>query len=198
MQGIADASIRIRRISPNDGLHYFYGYYDNQAFSADGKKHLCCRTDFFDRIPGRDDICTLGVFDIATGDWHEFAQTGAFNFQQGSMLQWNPLFPESEVIYNIREGDEYRAVVRNLAADTVRTLPRPVINISPDGRWGLSANMSRIYDFRPGYGYSGTRDSCFDIPQPENDGLFLLDMETGNEKLILNYKNMAPLLGADP
>jgi hypothetical protein len=193
MDGIKDAAVEIRRISPDDGFHYYYGYYDNPAFSGDDTKHLCHRVRFWDRLPLKDDRCELGFFDLKTGGWEKLAETGAFNFQQGSMLQWNPQNPDKEIIYNIREGDEYRAAVQNIETGKRRILPRPVANVSPDGKWGLSINLNRVYDFRPGYGYSGVRDPWYDIPQPRDDGIWVIDMETGAEKFILDYERMAAL-----
>ena len=198
MEGIKDAIVQVRRISPNDGRHYYYGYYDNPAFNKNSTKHLCHRTDFWDRFPNRDDICELGIVDIATGEWQTAAQTQAFNFQQGAMLQWNPKNPAEEIIYNIRDGDEYRTTVKNIKTGAIRILPRAAANVSQDGKWGLCINMNRVYDFRPGYGYSDVRDEFFDIPQPKKDGIFVIDMETGTEKFILSYEEMGRLFGIGP
>ncbi|MCL1794056.1 MAG: hypothetical protein FWG34_09315 [Oscillospiraceae bacterium] len=198
MNGITDEIVHVRRISPNDGRHYYYGYYDNPAFNEDGTKHLCNRTDFWDRLPDGDDTCELGIIDIASCEWRKFAETQAFNFQQGAMLQWNPKNPAEEVIYNIRDGDKYRTAVRNIGSGYERILPRAVANVSHDGKWGLCINMNRVYDFRPGYGYSGVRDEFFAIPQPKEDGIFVMDMETGTEKFILSYDEMGRLFNIDP
>ena len=44
-----DKSLAVRRITPADG-HYFFGYYDIQPFSANGKYHLVHKTDFRNRL----------------------------------------------------------------------------------------------------------------------------------------------------
>jgi hypothetical protein len=198
MLGVKDALVEIRRLSPVDGFHYYYGYYDNPAFSRDDAKHLCNRVNFWDRFPVKDDTCEIGTFDIETGKWDKLAETGAFNFQQGCMLQWNPLNPESELIYNVREGDEYRALVHHRETGKIRTLPRALANVSRDGKWGLSINLNRVYDFRPGYGYSGVRDKWYDIPQPGDDGIWVINMETGEERFILSYEEMGRLFSINP
>ena len=198
MDGIKDAKVEIRRLSPNDGLHYYYGYYDNPAFSEGDEKHLCNRVKFWDRLPKKNDVCELGAFDIKSGAWEKFAETSAFNFQQGCMLQWNPQNPKTEIIYNIREGDEYRSVVHNIKSGKIIKLPAAIANVSQDGNWGLAINMNRVFDFRPGYGYSDNRDKWFDVPQPIDDGINVINMKNGKMKFILNYTEMGKLFSVDP
>ena len=197
MENIKDAKVSVKRLSQNDGFHYYYGYYDNPAFCANDKKHLCHKVKFWDRLPNISDTAELGIINIETGGWEKIAETGAFNFQQGSMLQWNPKNPETEVIYNVREGDEYRAVIHNIESGKIITLPAAVANVSQDGKWGLAVNMNRLFDFRPGYGYSDVRDSWYDTPQPKDDGIWVVDIEKGEQKLILNYSEMGWLFSID-
>lgn len=48
-----------------------------------------------------------------------------------------------------------------------------------------------MYDFRPGYGYAGVPDPFYDIAQPEDDGIYLTDMESGSSRLIIDYRRIA-------
>ena len=114
MNGILDANhIKVRRISPDDGGQYFFGYYDNRAFHPDGKLHLCHRVPFMDRLPTGEDECELGSLDMDTGVFSPVALTRSWNFQQGAMLQWNPVNPD-EIIYNVYTDHGFRAVVKNI------------------------------------------------------------------------------------
>lgn len=179
----------MRIISPkNDcSYHYFFGYYDLQSYSSDDKKHLCNRVKFMDRLPNKDDVAELGYIDLDSGELTIFAETTAWNFQQGAMLQW---YSDDEVVYNIRDNDEYRSVIHNIKTDAKRYADRAVANVSPDGKYGLSINFNRLFDFRPGYGYSDVKDHRYDVNQPDDDGVFLVDMVTGKSKLIVSYKDM--------
>ena len=195
----ASEFIKKRRISPDDGYHYFFGYYDLQAYSADMKKHLCNRVPFMDRFPGKDDIAELGYIDLDTLKFVKLAETTAWNFQQGCMLQWNPLC-EDEIIYNVRVTDSdnelpFRTCIQNIVTGKKRYCDRAVANVSPDGKYGLSINFARVYDFRPGYGYGGFKDPNFDIPQPDNDGVWLIDMLTGKSRLIIDYARITREFG---
>jgi len=185
--------VKKRVLTPNDGYHYFFGYYDLLSYDADDRRHLFNKVslDYRDRLPGANDVNQLGYVDTQTGETTVFAETTAWNFQQGAMLQWNPAAPNEEVIYNIRDGKEFRAVVHNLKTGKKRICERAVANVSPDGKWGLAINMPRVFDFRPGYGYGDAGDPLADVATPDNDGVYLVNMETGASKLIIDYARIA-------
>lgn len=191
MQGMMDTDyVEIRKLSPRDEGQYFYGYYDNLAFHPAKPLHLCHRTAFMDRLPEADDVCELGILNGETGQFEKAAETRAWNFQQGAMLQWNP-GNFDEIIYNVFEDGHYQGVIKNIVTGKEKRIERPLANVSPDGRWGLSINMNRVYDFRPGYGYCNLKDPWAGENAPEQDGVFLDDLETGTARQILSYKELA-------
>lgn len=188
-------NFRVRRLSPPDG-NYFFGYYDLPAFNASGKLHLAHRTDFIHRLQTGEDSVELGVIEIDSGTYHPLERTFAWNFQQGAMLQWNPLNPEHEIIYNTVLGDTYAGVVMDIRTGQKRCLERPVANVSQDGKWGLSINFSRLYQFRPGYGYASLPDPFRDENHSSRDGIHLIDMQTGKAKLILSMEDIWQFSGS--
>jgi len=189
---IPKEGVKRRIITPDDGAQYFFGYYDLMPYDTADRRHLLHRVtlDYMDRLPTKNDVAQLGYVDTETGEVTYFAATPAWNFQQGAMLQWNPAAPDEEVIYNIRDGEEFRCVTHNLKTGKKKIAERAIANISPDGKWGLAINMPRVYDFRPGYGYGDVRDKFYDIACPEDDGVWLVNMETGAAKLIISYKRI--------
>lgn len=190
MTGILDANdVIVTRMSPEDGGHYFFGYYDIPAFHPSKALHLCHKTAFMDRLPEAADHCQIGILDMESGAFQKIADTNSWNFQQGAMLQWNPA-NENEIIYNRYTEGTYQGVIKNVETGAERILERPVANVSPDGRWGLSVNMSRVYDFRPGYGYCNQKDPLAAVDIPEDDGVHLIDMESGRARLILSYRQI--------
>jgi len=178
---------RVRRISP-EGEDFFFGYYDLNAYDKEGKKHLCNIAPFIDKIPEKNDILKLGSNDLATGEVDVFAETTAWNFQQGALLQWHNS-KENTVFYNARNGEEYVTIQHDLTTGE-KTVSPAAANISRDGKYGLGISFNRIFDFRPGYGYAGVKDRNYACGIPEDDGVFLIDMQNGSQKLILNYKDM--------
>ena len=179
-------NIPFREISPKDG-HYFFGYYDLQPYSADGRYHLCHKVPFVDRIPEAEDVAELGYIDLKSGEFIKIAETTAWNFQQGALLQW---YGDDSILYNIRVGDHFETAITNIHTGATRTSPRPSANVSADGRYSLSINFSRIFDFRPGYGYAGVPDP-FVENAPADDGVWLQDLKTGESKLIISYARIA-------
>ena len=184
---IENAGVDAEIISPTNG-HYFFGYYDLQPFDSTGRYHLCHKAPFEDRIPDENDICELGMIDLKTKEFIKLAETTAWNFQQGAMLQWYK--DDDHIIYNIREDETYRACVLNIKTGEKRILPMAIATLSQDGKRAICVNFSRIFDFRPGYGYAGIPDEYQDVFAPEEDGVWVMDTETGECKLIASVQKI--------
>ncbi|MBQ8894808.1 MAG: endonuclease/exonuclease/phosphatase family protein [Clostridia bacterium] len=170
-------------ITPPDG-HYFFGYYDLQPFDSTGRYHLCHKAPFEDHIPEKDDICEIGAIDLETNTFIKYAETTSWNFQQGALLRWYR--DDDHILFNTAEG----CCILNIKTGEKRLLPLPIADVSRDGKWGISVNFQRIFDFRPGYGYAGKKDPHFNENAPETDGVFLMDMETGDYRLIASYPQL--------
>lgn len=180
-------------ITPNDGAHYFFGYYDMRA--TQGNRHLAHRVSFMDRIPEADDVAQVGY--LEEGVFTPFATTTAWNFQQGAMLQYHPFLTDT-VYYNVfRDGKEC-TVTHNYATGKKKYTDRATACVSPNGKWGLAVNFARIFAFRPGYGYAASVDPHPEIPTPADDGIFLTNMETGVSTMLVNYPTLAQVCGYAP
>lgn len=188
-KSIKNKTVEIERLTEGEG-HYFYGYYDNPAWSGDDRYHLYQKVKFMDRLQNHDDIAEIGRIDTHTKEVIPLAETKAWNFQQGSMLQWHPLFPNDEIIFNQHSDEGIHGVIMNVHTKQQRFLELPIVNVDPTGFYALSVNFSRMFDFRPGYGYAGTPDPFFDAPHPDEDGIFLIELATGKSKLVLSLKQI--------
>ena len=186
MNGIKDAKVDFRVITPEKD-NCFFGYYDLNAYDSTGKVHLCCRTNFIDRIPTDNDVLELGY--VKDNQFTKFAESTAWNFQQGAMLQFKG-GSDDVVFYNIRENGNYKTVIHNIKTGEKRYTNKAAACISPDGKYGLSINFKRIFDFRKGYGYYGIEDPYINENRPENDGVFLVDLATCEDKLIITYEDI--------
>ena len=72
VNGLKEEIVNWEVISPeNDNC--FFGYYDLSAFDCSGDTHLCCRTDFIDRIPTDQDKLELGY--VKNHTFTGFAET---------------------------------------------------------------------------------------------------------------------------
>lgn len=182
-------------ITPEDNYHYFFGYYDLQPFDKNGERHLAHKVSFANRIPKIGDIAELGYITIKDKVFHKVAQTNAWNFQQGALLQW---YDEDNIIYNDFRDNKFCAVIKNVNNGEEKIICAPLANISKDRKWGVSINFARVWDFRPGYGYCNLKDEYYNQNAPETDGIFLVDIEKNTSQLIINYKQLTELFPEKP
>ena len=94
-------------------------------------------------------------------------------------------------IYNDYEEKEKRLVARifQIGKGVVGRYELPVYAMSPDGKWAVSLNFSRIP--RRGYSYADALLSEDLHPaDPDSDGIFRINLESGEIKLIVSYRTM--------
>lgn len=193
MKQIRHQATSIEKISPDDSGHFFFGYYDLQPWNAEESQHLCHKVTFMDRMPCATDRAQLGAIRSADHRFVPLAETSAWNFQQGAMLQWNSRNPGNEILYNARRDGAFKGALKNIRSGKTQCFDRPLANVSKDGTKALSINFSRLADFRPGYGYAGIPDPFLSVPAPENDGIFSIDLVDDKTELILPLATIAGL-----
>lgn len=189
-----ESTVPVKRITPK-GEHeqYFFGYYDLPAYSGDGRLHLTNIVPQMDHLPQDHEKNQIAVINLADGSVKTVATTNAWNFQQGSMLQWYPAGSSDTIIYNDYRNGRYVAVIKNINTGDERVIDHPLASVSADGKYGLSVNFSRIYDFRPGYGYQQIEDPNYELDKPDDDGIFLIELESGQSRLLHSYRELGEL-----
>jgi hypothetical protein len=168
------------------GFHFF-GYYDKSPFDRAGRRLLSHHGRFDSRrMPTATDTVELGYWDLEAGSYQPVASTRAFNWQQGAQLAWLPPDYESRILYNDREGKSFVSRILDLGTGATRTLPLPMYAIHPGGGSAVCANYERLYHTHPGYAYEGIVNLRWDGPLPLGDGLWRLDLETGEHRLVVS------------
>ncbi len=182
----------IRPITRGPKFHWF-GYYDKLQFDPSGRYVLGMEVDFEHRSPRPDDVIRIGMIDLRDRDrWIELGESRAWNWQQGSMLQWIP-GSRSEVIWNDRVDGRFVAHILDVHTRKQRTLPAPVYALGPDGGWAVAPDFRRLNDCRPGYGYAGLPDPNRETQVPENTGIWRIDLKTGSVRLLLSLADAAKI-----
>jgi hypothetical protein len=166
--------------------HHFFGYYGMPPWNWSGKRLVCLETDFHERMPTVEDRAGVMLIEAADGKLHRIAETRAWNFQQGAMLHWNPLDPENEIIFNDRVDREPAAMVLNVETGRARRLPRHLSAVCRKRGYALSLNYARLQRLRPTVGYPGLEDPSADVLHPDTDGVFLVDLVSGESKLVVS------------
>jgi hypothetical protein len=176
----------VRAITHGPKFHWF-GYYDKMEFDPSGRYVLGMQVDFQNRKPRADDVIQVGMIDLAAGDkWIPLGESRSWCWQQGCMLQWLPR-SRTEVIWNDRDGDHYVSHILDVKTRKRRTLPEPIYALSPDGRWSVAPDFSRLNDWRPGYGYAGAPDANAGRVAPKEAGVRRMDLRTGKASLIFSF-----------
>lgn len=181
-------SCRCRSVT-STAAHHFFGYYDKCPWSPDEMYLATMQAPFADRHPTPHDPLAIGVIDgDADGSFHQIAETRAWNWQQGCMLRWHPRYRRM-LMFNDRVGSRFVTVGVNLeTGQRIPLLDMPAYDISQSGQWVASLNFARVGECRPGYGYVGGPTEAARTPQPKDDGLFLIDLETGENRLAVSIR----------
>jgi hypothetical protein len=180
------------QLTKNDKEHLFASYYGINSFNKSQTFVTVLETSVKYRLPTEDDPATLGLVNLETHDFIPLARTRAWNFQQGCMAHWLGTSPDSLIIYNdLREGKFVSVIMNVHTKEEIKTIPYPVSAVSPNGKEAISINFARLRITRSDYGYGGEGQyNKADAQFPDDDGLFLVDLETGDAKLILSIADV--------
>ncbi len=174
--------------------NHFFGYYGICPWNKTQTQLLSLETNFQDRMPGLSDPAAIGLVDSASGRFEKLTETTAWNFQQGAFMHWNPLRPDSEILYNDRIDNEIVSVFLDINSGRKRILPRPVNGISHDGRHALSLTYGRLGRMRNVVSYAGVVDPYASEPHPDKDGVFVMDLRTGDYELVVSIRQVFEML----
>ena len=185
--------VRPLTLGSADGVFHAHSYYDIPALDPRGERVAAHRMRVQGRwMTPRDEI-EVGVVEAARAGFAPVGRSRAWSWQQGPMAQW---LPDGRLVWNDREGDAFVARLHDLEAGTTRTLDRPVYAVDPTGAVALSTNMARLDGARPGYGYVGGAGARLDVGAPEDDGVWRIEVATGESRLILPLAEAVAFLAA--
>lgn len=146
---------------------------------------LAHRVNFEGRMPNIDDKCEIGYFDLADGSWHYLAATSAFNWQQGSMLQWLGPDYNTHVIYNDVENSRFVSRIVSVETGQTKTIPEAIYAVDPSGSFSITLNFERCYWTRA-YSYAAIKNEHWNEPIPKEDGIFKVDLTSGMKDKIIS------------
>lgn len=178
-------SFQISRLTVSP-KHHFFGYYGINPWDKSGRYHLALETDFHTHRPMVSDVANVGLVDRETQNFIPYAKTSAFNLQQGSMMHWI----DEEFTFN--EWEDRRLVSRalNSKTKTIRTIHGAIAAVSPTEPIAIGLNYQRMAHCRSVVGYANEIEPSEIKAQPEDDGLYLLDLQDGTSKLVLSIADV--------
>jgi len=191
--------------------HHFFGYIGHVRtipWNQSGRFLVALQTDFQERMPAPGEAAEIILLDARNNYAPKVVdRTRAWNFQQGTMLYWNPAAPETQfffndrdlrtqevfgVLFDISKGKNGERIAEFRFADT------PIGNSGVAQRGGsfLGINYGRLARLRPVTGYPGVRDWTVGVKHPTDDGIFKVNSVTKEKRLLVSFKQLADALRA--
>jgi len=167
----------------------FFGYYDKSPLSLDSRYLLFHHTIFPTvNLPSAANPIAVCVWDLKEGKLIYRAATRAYNWQQGTKLQW--LTNRKFIYNNYSEKLGYHSIKVELLAQKAEEsiISYPIYDCFGE-EYGLSLSFERLQKLRPDYGYRNHNVND-DLPGYSEDGIFYVDLKTGNIYLLLSLKEI--------
>lgn len=167
--------------------HTFFGYHDLSPFDEGGNIVLALAAQHV-AVPGKD-MVRVGYFNLQTDTFCDIEKTSTWNWQAGCRLQWCLGDRNELVAYNTLVDGTCATVLYDIQSGCcVRTLPGHIYSFSYDGAFGFSINFVRLSRMHPGYGYVGLPDHTNRNAAPEDDGVWLVNVETKQKELVVSLR----------
>ena len=182
------------------GVNVFFGYYDYSPFSADDQFLLALHASLRNRTPKLDDSVNIVRYSLSDRNKPPavIGRSTTWCWQMGCRLQWFPRGNSDRILYNRIIDGKYGSVIAHVDSGKIeQEIPQPMYDVSPDGRWGLSLNFSRLNRLRPGYGYVGLPDLTLDDLTPCSDGIWKIDIESGKIDMLFSVADAAQFHSTD-
>ncbi len=176
----------IKRLS-QEPLHHFFGYYGINPWDKSMQYHLALESNFDDRRPEVKDLARVGYIDKDSHSFTPLTQTSAFNLQQGSMMHWIDVGDGEEFTYNgYDEEGKLVSYAFHFQGHQKRLIQGAIAAISPNQRQGIGLNFQRMSYCRATVGYAHEEEGYELVNRPQDDGLYTLDLKTGESSLFLS------------
>ncbi len=211
----ADPSVTVRQLT-HGPAHHFFGYIgqcQTIPWNASGRYIVALQTDFHDHMPRPDEAANIILIDTEKLDTHHdnairvVDRTRAWNFQQGTMLFWNPTAAETEFFFNDRDPETNQIFCvrfdisrgehgERVAAYKYPDTPIGNSGVAQRGGYFLGLNYGRLARLRPVTGYPEAFDwtAAESVQAPSDDGIFLVNIATKERRLLLSFHDMAAKL----
>ena len=173
----------------NQMIHRFF---DTSPLSPSGRYLAAFQLPDHDAPPKPGDQGNVVLVDLQTGEERVVWETAGWEYQMGANINWGA--SDSELIFNDVDTASWQpfGVVLDPLTGAWRKLEHTVYHVSPDGKYGVSSNLTAMRRTQGGYGvivpdqlvpyYKGTT---------AEDGVWLTDIATGKTRLLISIREAA-------
>ena len=175
------------------GKESFLGYYDIAPDNKDGLVlcHQTANSTFLD--PNAEKKIEVALFHPNKPFNPIFStKTSAYNWQQGSRLQW---LSNNKFIFNDYDSKKNIYISRIIDINDFnneQVVQKPIQTLINDNEF-LSLNYSRLAALRPDYGYFNIDEAEIDLEDYINDGIWKVDIKNEKETLLYSLENIINL-----
>ena len=154
-------------------------------------------------MPGPEDAADVVLLDTENDyQVRKVDETRGWNPQQGTMLYWNPDQQATQFFFNDRDpatGKVFSALFDIDAGERIREYrfeDQPVGNggVSQTGGSFAAINYARMARLRKVTGYPGAWDWTEGVLAPADDGVFLVDIMNGQQRLLVSFEQLRDFL----
>lgn len=203
--GAEELRVTVKPLTSGPKQHFFgyIGHVQTIPWNQSARYIIALQTEFQDHMPRSPDAAEIILIDTQQGnDITVVDRTRAWNPQQGTMLYWNPQKAETQFFFNDRDPATnevfcvlYDIQVRKRIAEyRCKGTPFGNSGVAQQGGWFLGLNYARMARLRPVTGYPETHDWTVGVEQPENDGIFKVNVATQEMRLLVSFKQLAAAL----
>ena len=194
-------SLKIEQLTSGN-KHHFFGYIgqcQTIPWNASGRYVLGMEIDRINRLPTPEEAAT--VFVVDTHDNNKIVRldkTHAWNPQQGTMYYWHPLKAETQFFFNdrdVKSGKVFTVlydVEKRKRVHEYKNEDSPIGNggVAANGEFFLGLNYGRLARLRLVTGYPEALDWSEDEVAPKNDGIFIVDIKSGKQRVLVSYHRL--------
>lgn len=168
----------------------FFGYYDKSPISLDNKYIVYHASELnTNKLPNPNIPIEIILFNNIEKKVEKIFTTNAYNWQQGTKLQW---IDGERFIFNDYDKtlQKYISIIVNSATGKIaKTIDFPIYDVYKNV--ALSLNFDRLNLLRPDYGYRNRLEKVnLDFTDNEKDGIFFVNLEKNTSKLIISLKDV--------
>jgi len=172
----------------------FFGYYDKSPISSNKKFIIYHSTNNeTNKKPLETGTIDIVIYSLNEKDVVYTIKTRVWNWQQGTRLQW---LTSNQFAFNDFDAEKKSYIARVYGTESNKELKRfeyPVQDAFKD-EYFLSLNYRRLNTLRPDYGYKNLPNlTKKEVDDLTDDGIWYVDYQTGEGKLIIKLENIVDL-----
>jgi len=164
----------------------FFGYYDKSPIN-ETNEYIIFHSSNTDtkNLPNPNIAVDIVLYDVKSNKYQIIDKSFAYNWQQGSKMMWIDTY---QFIYNVFEDNQYKSKIYDIKTNQFKIIDFPIYDTYKD-KFAISLNFERLDIGRGDYAYKN-KNIKIDWNDNKNDGLYFIDLEKNEKRLILSLQEV--------